>query len=82
MDRNAVEVMCCIAQSLATVKGIARSSLKEGEYRIVREQIGNCLEEMAKYCDTSPWRLMGGDVEGIMANFEWESNREKDLQKN
>jgi hypothetical protein len=78
MDRNAVEVMCRVAQALATVKGIARS-MDDGSYRIAREQIGNCLEEMAKYCDTSPLRLMGGDVESIMRNYEhWEIN----LQEN
>lgn len=68
MDQNAVEVMCQVAQALATLKGIARS-LDDRSYRIAREQIGNCLEDMAKYCDTSPFKLMSGQVEEIMGNY-------------
>jgi hypothetical protein len=66
--------MCRVAQNLVTVRGVVRSMCEKSEYEIVREQIGNCLEEMAKYCDASPNRLMGGDVEAIMANFEWEKS--------
>ncbi|NCA17708.1 hypothetical protein EBZ39_15935 [bacterium] len=72
MDQKAVKVMCRVAQNLITVRGVARSL--KGDYGIVREQIGNCLEEMARYCDASPNRLIGGDVDGIMANFEWEKS--------
>lgn len=71
--------MCNVAQALITVRGIVRSQEDKGAYGIVREQIGNCLEEMAKYCDTAPSRLIGGDVEGIMRNYShWEIN----LQEN
>lgn len=74
MDQKAVEVMCVVSQNLVTIRGVARSLLEKSEYAIIREQIGNCLEEMAKYCDASPMKLIGGDIEGIMANFEWEKS--------
>lgn len=69
MDRNTVETMSKIAQILVTVKGMANSCDQPLRW-MIREQIGDCQEIMAKYCDTSPFKLMSGRVDEIMENFQ------------
>ena len=73
MDRNAVEAMSRIAQILVTIKGMVASCDKP-LYRMINEQLGDCHEIMAVYCDTSPFRLMSGRVEEIMENHEYMKN--------
>lgn len=70
MDRNAVEAMSRIAQILVTVKGMA-ASCERPLYRMIKEQLGDCQEIMANYCDTSPFKLMSGQVDEIMENHEY-----------
>ena len=70
MDRNAVEAMSRIAQILVTIKGMA-ASCDRPLYRMINEQIGDCHEIMATYCDCSPFKLMGGRVDEIMENHEY-----------
>jgi hypothetical protein len=67
MDRNAVEAMCKVAHILVTIKGMVAMCDKP-LYRMVNEQLGDCHEIMAKYCDSSPQRLMTGQVDVIMEN--------------
>jgi hypothetical protein len=68
MDRNAVDAMSQVAQILVTIKGMV-SECDQKTYRMVKEQLGDCHEIMARYCDTSPLKLMSGQVEQIMENF-------------
>lgn len=67
MDRKAVEAMCQIAQILVTIKGMA-SSCERPLQRLIKEQIGDCHEIMARYCDSAPIKLMSGQVDEIMDN--------------
>lgn len=70
MERKAVEAMCQIAQILVTVKGMAASCDRPLQ-RMIKEQLGNCQEIMANYCDSSPFKLMTGMVDEIMENHEY-----------
>ena len=76
MDRHADEAMSQIAQILVTIKGMA-ASCDLPLQRMIKEQLGNCHEIMAIYCDCSPYRLMGGEIDEIMKNYEYT----KDLQE-
>jgi hypothetical protein len=72
MDPKAVEVMCRVAHNLVTIKGMV---CRDNEiYRAVREQIGDCLEIMALYCDAAPVKLMSGQSEEIMENHDYMKN--------
>lgn len=68
MDRNAVEAMSQVAQILVTIKGMV-SICDRKTYRMVNEQLGDCHEIMARYCDAAPVKLMSGQVDEIMENF-------------
>jgi hypothetical protein len=70
MDRNAVEAMSQVAQILVTIKGIA-AHCDLPLQRMIKEQIGDCQSIMALYCDCSPYRLMGGEIDEIMKNYEY-----------
>ena len=73
MDRNAVEAMSRIAQILVTIRGMA-SLCERPIHKMIKEQIGDCHEIMAVYCDTSPFKLMSGRVEEIMENHDYVKN--------
>lgn len=42
---------------------------KPEDYNKFREEIFDCEELMAKYCDCAPIRLIAGQVDDIMANL-------------
>lgn len=69
MNRETVECMCRVASSLQKV----RETLRERDpdaYLEVKDYIFDSLESMAILCDTAPIRLIMGETDEIMRNFE------------
>ena len=72
MDIETVKVMSHIAQKLAGVKSLVSTFIREenpNAYMQIREEINDCQALMAVFCDTSPIRLISGQVDEIMENF-------------
>jgi hypothetical protein len=69
MNRETVECMCRVASSLQKV----RETLRDRDpdlYMEVKDYIFDSLESMAILCDTAPIRLIAGEADEIMLNFE------------
>lgn len=72
MDREAVEVMSKVCQRLTQAR-LNLQKLFEDEpehYLNFREAIFDCEKLMAVYCDCAPIRLISGQVDDIMKNWE------------
>lgn len=61
--------MCMVAASLQKVKETLKDKNPDA-YLAVKEYIYDSLEKMAILCDTAPVRLVRGEIEEIMSNFE------------
>lgn len=71
MNREVVETFCKIAQKLSFAKKHL-SILAENypaEYFKVREELFDCLELMAEFCDCAPIKLIAGQADDIMINY-------------
>lgn len=69
MERETVECMCSVAGSLQRIREKLKSSSPD-LYIKVKEEIFDSLELMAIYCDTAPIRLIMGEVDNVMSDFE------------
>lgn len=71
MNMEVVETFCKIAQKLSSAKKHL-SILAENypvEYFKVREELFDCQELMALFCDCAPIKLIAGRVDDIMENY-------------
>ena len=69
MNRETVECMCRVASSLQKVRETLRDRNPD-LYLEVKDYIFDSLESMAILCDTAPIRLIAGEADEIMLNFE------------
>jgi len=72
MNREVVETFCKIAQKLSYAKKHL-SILAENhpaEYFKVREELFDCQELMALFCNCAPIKLIAGKVDDIIENIE------------
>lgn len=71
MNREVVEIFSEISQKLSFAKNYL-GDLRESNlevYSKVREELADCQELMAKYCDCAPIKLIAGQVDDIIANY-------------
>lgn len=75
VDREVVELLSKVCQKLSTAKlNLSELSnlnkISPDDYFKIRNIIYDCYELMAVYCDCAPIRLIAGQVDDIMKNFE------------
>jgi hypothetical protein len=71
VDREVVEIMSKVCEKLSQARVNLGNLLKDQpeDYFKFREEIFDCEELMAKYCDCAPIRLIAGQVDDIMSNL-------------
>jgi|694.fasta_scaffold19238_10 hypothetical protein len=79
VDREVVESFCKIAKKMVLAREEARklvdtNTITYDQYDKIRNPIGDCLLKMATICDCAPIRLISGDVDSIMSNFDEQSD--------
>lgn len=73
MERDTVELLSRLAQKIASMKvhlGILQEN-SPTEYMQVREHMNDCQEMMAIYCDCAPIKLIAGQVDDILENYNY-----------
>lgn len=74
LDRKVVEMMSLICQKLTHARVCLSEILGEStpqEYFRFRDIIFDCEEIMARYCDCAPIKLIAGQVDEIIENYEF-----------
>jgi hypothetical protein len=76
MDKEVVELMSLVCQKLAHAR-VCLSEVfgekKPEEYFRFRELVFDCEEIMAKYCDCAPIKLIAGQIDEIIENYNKET---------
>jgi hypothetical protein len=70
MDKEVVDIMSTVCQKLSHARVNLSKILSPEDYSKFREIIFDCEQIMAAYCDCAPIRLIDGQVEDIMLNYE------------
>jgi len=75
IDREVVELLSNLSKKLAFVKKqvgdlLNQNKITTKEYEEIRNNLNDCQFNMATYCDCAPIKLMTGDVDAIVANFD------------
>lgn len=72
MDRQLLKMLCEVAQKVAFAKSHLKDLLEDNpeDFMKAREYLNDIQETIASYCDVAPIRLINGDVEEIMKNYE------------
>ena len=76
MDKEVVELMSLVCQKLAHARVCLSEILgekKPEEYFRFRELVFDCEEIMANYCDCAPIKLIAGQVDEIIENYNKET---------
>jgi hypothetical protein len=71
MNEEVVEIFISIAQKLSFAKGHISELLDSNPeiYLKVREELADCQELMAKFCDCAPIKLIAGQRDDILENY-------------
>jgi hypothetical protein len=82
VDKEIVESFCNIAKKMVLAREEARklvdtNTITYDQYEKIRNPIGDCLLKMATICDCAPIRLISGDIDSIMSNFDEQSDVKK-----
>lgn len=73
MNPRSVKAMSDVARKLADIKKILGDALSEShptKYMEIRELLNDCQSIMAEHCDCAPIKLISGDVDDIVYNYE------------
>lgn len=71
MERETVEVLSSIVQKLVIARSELANHLEGEAYGNIRDRINDCIETASVYCDTAPIRLIAGQVDEIVENFNY-----------
>lgn len=74
MDRETVEMLSRVSKKLAIAKKnlgdlLDNNKINTKEYDEIRNLLNDCQLEMATYCDCAPIRLMNGEIDVIVTNY-------------
>lgn len=69
MERETVEVFSNIVKKLVVARSELSRHLEGKSYENIRDTLNDCIELASVHCDTAPIRLIAGQVDEIVENF-------------